>query len=70
MNISDLDGQAADLYRVFLLRLWREKSGPWHASLQAADATAPQRFADLDALIAYLQELRAPPPAAKLPDAE
>ena len=44
------NAQDGETYRVYLLRIWRHHDGPWHATLQAADAVAPQRFADLDAL--------------------
>lgn len=54
MHVSDVDARASDSYHVFLLRLWREKDGPWRASLQTADAVTAQRFADLDALATFL----------------
>ena len=59
--------QDAESYRVYLLRLWRDSSGPWHASLQAADAAAPHRFADLEALFAFLRDLVLPAAATSTP---
>lgn len=57
MTTSPDDTPDAERYRVYLLRLWRDTDGPWHASLQAANAISPRRFADLEALIAFLREL-------------
>lgn len=45
-------------YLSYLLRLWRAPGGagqPWRASLQDTLSGERQGFADLEALIAYLQ---------------
>jgi hypothetical protein len=68
MTTDSTGAQDAARYRVYLLRLWRDTHGPWHASLQAADAAMPHRFADLEALIAHLRDLVQPSlPAAPAP---
>ncbi len=67
MTSLSSDLQNAESYRVYLLRLWRDGNGPWHASLQAADAAAPHRFADLEALFAFLRELVLPAAAKSTP---
>lgn len=63
---------AAQLSRLYVLRLWREAVGaPWRAALLPTGGAAPQGFAGLGQLAAYLRELAGedgPPGAA--PDAE
>lgn len=44
-------------YNAWLLRLWREGEGAWHASLQTIDGGAPAGFADLEQLFAFLLAL-------------
>jgi hypothetical protein len=60
MTSSPEDAQDVERYRVYLLRFWRDDNGPWHASLQAANAATPHRFADREALLAFLRELELP----------
>jgi hypothetical protein len=44
--------------RLFVLRLWRETTeSPWRAALRPAGGAAPQGFADLVQLAAYLLAL-------------
>ena len=48
---------SATNYQAYLLRLWRD--GPrnrWRASLQSTKAGDTQRFADVQALLAFLQD--------------
>ncbi|MBU0494484.1 MAG: hypothetical protein KKA73_02120 [Chloroflexi bacterium] len=53
-------------YHAYLLRLWQETPDrPWRASLQEAVTDQRHGFADLDRLLAFLQdETRSPPPGA------
>lgn len=55
------DQPAAPRYHAFLLRLWCDDAGGWHASLQAPVTTTRRGFGDLDQLIAFLRGLCAPP---------
>lgn len=46
------------LYRVFVLRLWRERHDqPWRASLQSDDGAVRRGFPSLEALITHLRTL-------------
>lgn len=59
MDTSTGDGAASQTHHVFLLRLWREHNGHWHTTLRDVDATTPQHFANLDALVAFLTAVMA-----------
>ena len=67
MTTDSNDAQDAERYRVYLLRLWRDTRGPWHAALQAPDAPTPHRFADLEGLIAFLRDLLRPAASTSSP---
>jgi hypothetical protein len=52
-------------YRAYMLRLWRVQEGPrytWRASLEEVLTHNVQGFANLEALIRYLQEVIATNP--------
>ncbi len=47
-------------YQAYLLRLWRDgPSNRWRASLQSTKTSDAQLFADVQALLAFLQTQRA-----------
>ncbi|MBU1746664.1 MAG: hypothetical protein KKA73_03165 [Chloroflexi bacterium] len=53
-------------YRAYLLRLWQETPDqPWRVSLHEAATDQRHGFADLDRLLAFLQDQTRLPPALR-----